>query len=261
MPDQPNIAGYDRPMTDEEVREALGGEEPGPEPEAPNLPAPLAGPDGALDIDALRELTPRLRAGLIDALRHAAGLAREARGTVVTPEDGYPLVRRLTEAGEILRQAAGAFQAGAKEADALIEEEALALMGEQEGALSGSLFVPDGEGQRIAVRADYKPGSSSWDVASLIGWLAEDTVAEEGRKPNPAGTVGWETEEAVELCREAMERLLSLGTYSPGAAKIEALRKKLAGQQRDADAAVLRQLRMVGDRTYQGVKITREEAK
>jgi hypothetical protein len=51
------------------------------------------------------------------------------------------------------------------------------------------------------------------------------------------------------------------GAVSPGIKKLDALRRKLAENGRDADAAVLRQVRTVGLRQYKGVKITREETK
>jgi hypothetical protein len=235
-----------------------------PPPPPPNLPAPFADRSGQLDADALRALAPRLRADLIAALRHSATALRQARGTVVVPEDTYDLVRRLTSAGESLRSVRDAFDAAAREADALIEEEALAVSGaELDGVLLASLFVPDGEGQRIAVRADRESSSSAWDLDSLIGWVAEQTVADEGRKPDPGDIEErvWTNEEAVSLVRDGIDRLVGLGKFTPGATKVEALRKRLAEQQRDADAAVLRQVRTVTQGRYKGVKITREEAK
>lgn len=239
------------------------------EPEPVNLPAPFGRPDGQLDADALRALAPILRRDLIAALRHGAGMVRQARGTVVVPEDTYDLVRRLTAAQESLLSVASAFTEAAKEAGALIEEEALAVSGaELDGVLLSSLFVPDGEGRRIAVRADRESSSSVWDVDSLIAWVAEDTVAAEGRKPietapgdDPADAPLWTNAEAVSLVRDGIDRLVALGKFTPGAKPVEALRKRLAEQQRDADAAVIRQVRHVTPGAYKGVKITREEAK
>jgi hypothetical protein len=228
---------------------------------APNLPAPIGGPDGQLDADALRALAPTLRRDLIAALRHAASMVRQARGTVVVPEDTYDLVRRVVSAGESLRSVAEAFTAAAVEADAIAGEEALAVSGaEHDGMLTASLFVPDGEGQRIAVRADYAAGSSTWDLDSLIGWVAENTVADEGLLSDP-NEQRWTDEEAVSLVRDGIDRLVRLGKFTPAAREVEQLRKRLAEQQRDADAAVIRQVRSVGPRTYRGVKVTREEAK
>lgn len=238
------------------------------EPVAVNLPAPIGGPDGQLDADALRELAPRLRRDLIAALRNAATQVRQARGTVVVPEDTYDLVRRVVAAGESLRSVAQAFTAAAAEADAIAEEEALAVSGaELDGMLTASLFVPDGEGQRIAVRADYASGSSTWDVPSLVGWLAEDEArdyvatldhGDEERDPEERQAL---VDSYAEFGRALVERVHGLGNFTPGAKLVEQLRKRLAEQQRDADAAVIRQVRSVGARTYKGVKVTREETK
>jgi hypothetical protein len=215
---------------------------------------------GQLDVDRLRALAPAVRAGLIDSLRSAATEVRAARGTVVAAEDTYDLVRRTTAAGEVLRQWRDAFEAAAREADAIAEEETLTAMGEADGIPLGSLFVPDGAGQRIAVRADYAPGSDTWDVDSLKGWLAEDTVAELGLGEDtdrPVLTV----QEVVSVVRDALDRLTGLGRFSPSVTAVKALRTRLAERGRDADAAVLGQLRTTGNRRYKGVRITREEAK
>jgi hypothetical protein len=210
---------------------------------AARLPAPFVGEHGVLDVDRLRELAPVIRDGLIDALRSSAFDLRKGRGTVVVPEDTYDLVRRVTAA----------------------EEEALTANGSYPGveeAPSGSLFVPDGSGWRIAVRPDWHSGESAWDVPSLVGWLVDDEIADataalrnDGQLLTPAVE-----EYAREVARGVVDRLLALGRYTPGASKIEALRRRLAGQQRDDDAAVIRQVRSVGPRRYAGVKVTREEA-
>jgi hypothetical protein len=237
-----------------------------PSPVLPNLPEPFGHPFGGLDVDALRTLAPQIRTGLVAELRHAAALAREARGTVVVPEDTYPLVRSLTAAEEVLLQWSSAFTAGAAEARAIVEEEALTVAGsEQDGVLTSSLFVPDGEGQRIAVRADYASGSSTWDVSTLVGWLIDDEVT------NTVATLDegepLDRTDLAQVARGVVARLIGLdgmpglGKFTPGAREVENLRKRLAEQQRDADAAVIRQVRTVGPRTYRGVKITREEAK
>jgi hypothetical protein len=246
-------------VTDTPTRQLLTDEERSAFREASNLPL-LFGIAGQLDVDRLRELAPAVHRGLIAALRSAATEVRAARGTVVAAEDTYDLVRRTTAAGEVLRMWRDAFEAAAREADAIAEEEALTAMGEADGIPLGSLFVPDGAGQRIAIRADYAPGSDAWDLDSLKGWLAEDTVAElglGGESDRPVLTV----QETVSVVRDALDRLTALGRFSPGAAAIKALRTKLAERGRDSDAAILGQLRSTGDRKYKGVKITREEAK
>jgi hypothetical protein len=239
----------------------------------PHLPAPLGDATGQLDIDTLRKLAPEVRAGLITALRSAATQLRAGRGTVIVPEDTYDLVRRVTAAEEVLRQWAQAFTAAAAECVAIAEEEALTAVGGLPGyeeAPAGSLFVPDGAGQRIAVTPDWKPGESTWDVDTLKAWLAEQVVADEARKPDPdlvmpgeePGDVPvWTNAEAVSLVRDGMDRLTDLGTFSPGIKKLDALRKKLSERGRDTDAGVIRQVRSVGLRAYRGVKVSREEVK
>jgi hypothetical protein len=242
-------------------------EQPAPEREPVNLPAPIGGPDGSLDADGLRALAPVLRRDLIVSLRGAALQVRQARGTVVVPEDTYDLVRRVVSAGESLRSVAEAFLAAAAEADAIAEEEALAVSGaELDGMLTASLFVPDGAGQRIAVRPDYTSGSSTWDVHSLVGWVAEDEARDYVTTLDHNEDRGSEERQALvasyaEFGRALVERVHTLGKFAPGATAVEQLRKRLAEQQRDADAAVIRQVRSVGPRTYRGVKVTREEAK
>jgi hypothetical protein len=234
--------------------------------EPTNLPAPLGDATGQLDVELLRKLAPDLRTGLVAAIRGSATALRAGRGTVVVPEDTFDLVRRTTDAGEVLRRWRDAFEAAARECDAIAEEEALTAVGSYPGyeeAPAGSLFVPDGEGQRIAVTPDWQSGESTWDVDTLTGWIAEQTVAAESRDPydESGGGPQWSNAEAVELIRDAFEKLLTLGRFTPAAAKVEAERKRLAGLQRDTDAAVLRQVRTVGPRRYKGVKITREGEK
>jgi hypothetical protein len=249
---------------------------------------------GQLDVDRLRTLAPEVRARLIESLRAEAATVRAGRGAVVVPEDTYDLTRRTVAAGEVLRQWADAFTAAAKEADAIVEEEALTAVGGMPGyedAPAGSLFVPDGVGQRIAVTPDWKPGVSTWDVASLAGWVVDEAVAEvrderrqdarrrfeerqaaadpaaEGVQPEPldpvaaAAELAWYESDARQAAHGAVLRLLELGTYTPGIKKLDALRRKLSERGRDGDAAVLRQVRTVGPRAYRGVKISREEVK
>ncbi len=227
----------------------------------------------SLSPDRMREAAPVARQALINHLRADAAALRATRGTVVVPEDTYDLVRRLTAAQEVFRQWAQAFIAAADEATALLEEEAVTANGGMPGyeeAPAGSLFVPDGGGQRIAVTPDWKTGDSTWDVDTLAAWVAEQTVADEGRKPlpemmapgdDPEDQPVWTNAEAVSLCRDAIDKLRRLGRYTPGASLIEAERKRLAGLGRDSDAAVLRQVRSVGPRQYKGVKVTREDTK
>jgi hypothetical protein len=212
------------------------------QPATTNLPAPFADSAGVLDVDGLRALAGSLRADLIDALRASVTQIRETRGNVVVPEDTHDLVRRLVDAGEVLRRVADCLLSTAAEADALVEEEAVTLYGEDVGVPRNSLFVPDGEGQRIAVRADWKSGASTWDVPSLVGWVIEEEVAEQ----------------AAAKRAEVVLRLLTLGRYTPSVTAINALRTRLSEKGRDADAAVIGQLRSISDRTYLGVKITRE---
>lgn len=223
------------------------------------LPA-LATPAGDLDLDALRGLSGTVKIALIDALRHSVAELRAARGTVVAEEDTYDVVRRLTDAGEVLRRIAEAFTAAAREADALIEEEALTVHGEDEGVPRASLFVPDGVGRRIAVRADWAPGKDAWDTGSLVGWLVDDEVADysaasAGDPPLDEETRG----HCAAVGRAVAERLLALGRFTPSVTAVKALRTRMAERGRDADAAVLGQLRQTGDRVYKGVKITRED--
>jgi len=221
----------------------------------------LSLPDALDSVDAMRAAAPAVRALLIDRLRAEATAVRTERGTVVVPEDTYDLVRRLTAAGEVLRQWASAFTEAAKEADALTAEEALAVSGaELDGVLTASLFVPDGEGQRIAVRAEYGSRPTVWDVPSLVGWLVDDEVADarNPRTDDPDEPYG--VDEVRAVARGVVDRLLALGKYEPQVTKVEALRKRLAEAGRDRDAGIIRQVRQAGAAPYKGVKVTREDA-
>jgi hypothetical protein len=257
--------------------------------EAPE-PALLVPALSSLDLDQLRAAAPALRSQLIEALRADATERRAARGAVVTPEDTYDLVRRLTAAQEVLTQFSQAFADAAREAAALIAEEAVTAMGEQDGVPNGSLFVPDGAGQRIAVSNEWDSNSKAdtWDVGSLVGWLIEDELAEvkasrrreareraearaaaadptgEGVQPKPldpaelAAELAWYESDAQQVAHEVVLRLLGLGRFSPSVKALDALRLRLAERGRDAEAAVIAQLRTRGPRLYKGVKITRE---
>jgi hypothetical protein len=236
-------------------------ESPTPAPAPTLLPAPFADSAGALDVDGLRTLTARLRADLVESLRISVRDLRAARGTVVTEEDTYDVVRRLTDAGEVLRRLAEVFLSAASEADALTAEEVVIAHGEDEGIPRASLFVPDGAGQRIAVRADWGKGSDTWDVGSLVGWIAEDEAMEQvAGKYDDLSTEQEDVavKDYAEVARTAMERLLALGRFNPSVTAIEAVRLRAAERQDDSTAALLRQIRTKGERIYRGVKITRE---
>jgi hypothetical protein len=212
----------------------------------------------AVDLDQLRAAAPALRTQLIDALRADVTERREGRGSVVVPEDTYPLVRRLTAVEEVLRQFAQAFTDAAGEAAALIAEEATIALGEQDGVPNGSLFVPDGAGQRIKVSPDWDSNAKGdvWDVGSLIGWLAEDQTEDAGVNIEEDG--GWTPQIVAGVASDAMNRLLALGRFTPSVKAVESLRLRAAEREDDATAALLRQLRTRGERIYRGVKITRE---
>jgi hypothetical protein len=271
--DNRGLGAWFRALPDGRVESRIGlATEPDPDsppqPAPANLPAPYADAAGSLDLDGLRHLAEILRTELPVALRSSVTALRQARGTVITEEDTYDVVRRLTDAGEVLRRVAEAFTAAAREADALIEEEAITVHGEDDGIPRASLYVPDGAGQRIAVRAEYGTGKDSWDLATLAGFLAETTVADEGRKPDvdelsegeePDDVPLWTNEEAVSLVRDGIDRLLALGTYAPKVREVDNLRRRHAERGDDASAAVLRQVRQKGERVYRGVKITRED--
>jgi hypothetical protein len=211
-----------------------------------------------VDLDQLRAAAPALRTQLIEALRADVTERREGRGPVVVPEDTYPVVRRLTAAEEVLRQFAQAFADAAKEAAALIAEEATIALGESDGIPNGSLFVPDGVGQRIAVSNDWDSNAKGdvWDLGTLVGWLAEDQTEDAGVNIEEDG--GWTPEIVAGVARDAMNRLLALGRFSPSVKAVEALRLRAAEREDDATAALLRQIRTRGERIYRGVKITRE---
>lgn len=233
--------------------------EPVAEPEVLNLPAPIGTPDHlAVDVETLEGLLPTLRRDLVTGIRQSATAYRRARGRVVAPEDTYDLVRRLVRGGEVLRQVAAAFTAGAAEADAQAEEEALIALGEQDGVPNSSHFVPDGQGQRIAIRAKFAAGSSSWDMATLRGWLVESTVERIAAEVEPDGK--WGRGDAELAARLAVEQLLAIGTYSPKVTEVEKLRVAAAERGDDETAKILGQLRTVGDRTYKGVEVSREAA-
>lgn len=223
----------------------------------------------SVDLDQLRAAAPALRTQLIEALRADVTERREGRGPVVVPEDTYPLVRRLTAAEEVLRQFAQAFADAAKEAAALIAEEATIALGESDGIPNGSLFVPDGAGQRIAVSNDWDSNAKGdvWDLGTLIGWLVEDEVADYKagdalqqafRQAGTSAPMLWSDDQVQEVTRSIIDRLLALGRFTPSVKAIEALRLRLAERDRDADAAIIRQVRTRGQRIYRGVKITRE---
>lgn len=219
----------------------------------PRLPAPFGAEQ--LDVDGLAALVPALQLQLVDAIRASATAMRAARGTVVTPEDGYALTRRLTYGGEVLRQVSRVFAAAAAECDALVEEEALTAVGESDGIPNGSYFVPDGAGQRIAVRAEYAAGKSTWDLETFVGWAAETTTAEWAEQVDDAA---WTERDALAVAQRTVALIRSLASITPAVAKVEQARLRAAEKGDDATAAVLGQLRSVGEREYKGIKITRE---
>lgn len=246
------------------------------QPTTPNLPAPLGTSSGALDLDALAAGAVHLRAQLEHALATAVMEMRAARGTVVSQEDTYELVRRLAKAQEVFGQWAGAFTAAGKACTQHIEDELLTAVGEQDGIPTGRMIVPTGGAHEYVVTPEYRAGSDTWDVHSIIGVVADVAAAEHAAsgcscEPYPSGD-GPERDCVVhgdpavvsqEVAANAGHKLLGLLSSPKWAStKVDALRRSLAGTpEGDRMASVLGQARNKGERVYQGVKVELEEAK
>lgn len=229
--------------------------------EAPTtrLPVPLASADGALDIDGIAALNVGLRANLEAAVRAAATNLRQARGTVVTPEDTFDLTRRLVHAQEVLNQTAAAFTAAGKACTLEIEEEVRLGVGEQNGVPNGRMVVPSG-GVEYVISPEYSTAPDTWDLVSIVGVVADraTALAESPRDPDEP----WTQDDAREVAAEACTILLGL-IASPKlkTTAVDALSRTLAGEGDDTRAGVLRQSRVRGGSTYKGVKVTAEEPK
>ena len=247
-----------------------------PDPGPPNLPAPLGTATGALDLDALEAGVVHLRQQLEHALATAVAEMRAARGTVVSQEDTYELVRRLAHAQSVLGSWASAFTAASKACVQHIEDELITGVGEQDGIPVGRMVVPTGGPHEYVVSPAYRAGSDVWDVASIIGVVA-DVAAAEHAAPGCScdtgpGTEGPEQDCVVhgdpamvsrEVAANAGHKLLGL-LASPkwASTKVDALRRSLAGTpEGDRMASVLGQARNKGERVYTGVTVELEEAK
>jgi len=251
-------------------------ETPDQQPATPNLPAPLGTAAGVLDLDALELFATGLRSQLEHGLQMAVAQMREARGTVVTQEDTYELVRRLAHAQDVLTKTGKAFTDAAKACTGHIEDELILGVGEQDGVPVGRMVVPTG-GQEYVVSPSYRPGPDVWDVGSIVGVVADVAAAEHAAsgchcQPYEAGGDGPERDCVVhgdpvtvsqEVAGNACHKLLGL-LASPkwASTKVDALRRSLAGTpDGDRMAGVLGQARNKGERVYQGVTVELEEAK
>lgn len=255
------MTGPTAPLTPEEQDERT------PEP-TPNLPAPLGTSTGALDLDALETGVVHLRAQLEHALATAVAEMRAARGTVVTQEDTYELVRRLAHAQSVFGQWAAAFTAAGKACTGHIEDELITAVGEQDGVPMSRMVVPTG-GQEYVVSPKYRAGTDRWDVASILGVVCDLAVAGQPVPTTDPDNDGLQAHEkalreyASEVAGDACHKLMGL-LSSPkwSSTKVDALRRQVAGStDGDRMAGVLGQARVKGERVYEGVTVELEEAK
>jgi hypothetical protein len=218
-----------------------------------------------MSVEMLEEDLPALRAGLEAGIRAAAAVLREERGRVVAAEDTFDLIRRLVHAQDVLTRTATAYSDAAKVAAQEIAEELSAAVGEQDGVPMGRLVVPAGDYEYV-IKPVFASGADTWDMASLLGVLAE--LAEEGQ-PLPEGVAHLEAltpvlrEWAREIAADALTRFAGL-LSSPKlkATAVDALRRKVAAAGDDQRAAVLGQCRVRGGQTYrETVSVDVEEPK
>lgn len=192
--------------------------------------------------------------------------AREARGGVTQPEDVNALVRSLGGAKEMLEDYARAFTTAAQEAGHYLREEHLSAVGEQDGVPQSGLKVPDLDGTDIVFTLD-QPNSHTVDQDQVIA-VAINRRLELHRDTEPIQADDEPSYLYLEryeqwmfiVMRLAVADVLGVGTYTMQVSKARAFAAQLAGEGRDAAAAVVRGAINTTTR-YRGVKVERRERK
>jgi len=201
-----------------------------------------------------------LKALLLHKIEHGVAAMRAERGDVHMPEDTFALQRELAYAKDVLGEYGRAFAAAEKVALQIAEEELIEAVGEQDGIPNEPLIVPDGRGD-VRVAPDFK-NEYQFDLDSLIEvvavrWgsdLARLIALDGAAPPNVDVPVT-----AVRTVRDALNELLSLGSFLPSVRAVDAYAKHVARQGDDNMSAVVRSAKRK-TRKYKGVKITRESS-
>lgn len=189
--------------------------------------------------------SPRaLTEALTEQLGQHITAARKARGEVHAAEDTFPLVRSMVASHELLADYARSFTTAAKIVTQELESELLDAAGEQDGIPAGGVTVADIEGDiRLTPHFDTE---YDIELSTLIAVVISDAIDQVGPANSEAAA------------SDAVETLLSLGSFTPQVSKVKAYAKQLARREQDKAASVVSGT-VRKKQTYRGVKAKRKE--
>lgn len=226
----------------------LSGRELEPAFPAATLPAPH---------DLVGELRLRLEAVVTEE--------RNQRGEVHSPEDTYPVVRRVGALSEGLTDYGRAFLKIAKEANGYIQEELEEAVGEQDGIPLSGMRVPDVDGTDLKIELDSR---NQYDVDTavviqgvVVYTLTSDPAAlalaelDAGREPEQWGAA------LSTLLFAAMENLVACGRFQGQVTKVREMAAEISRTDTKVASTITDMLKRAKRTEFRGVKVKREQPK
>lgn len=219
--------------------------------------------------DAVRALPAPADVGraVKEALSARVAAERAARGDVHQPEDVYALARALAGARDLLSEYARAFSGGASLAAKELKEEHLTAVGEDDGVPRSALTVPDLDGTDIRFTVE-KPNSHDIATDMVVSVAVADVMART-RDTEPEWDEDVDDAQGyrdryelwmADVIGQAIDLVLSLGSYDMQVSKVRAYQTTLAGNGEDHLAGVVRGA-ITTTAQYRGVKVERKQRK
>jgi len=199
-----------------------------------------------------------IRPWLRGRLDEAVARIRTARGEIDGPEDVYPLVRSTEGYRDLMAAYGRAFKGAAEDAKAVLEEELLEVVPEQDGIPLGRLHVPNRDGTTIRVAAKTE-NEHDVDRDQVLAALAALVAEEWAARRETDDTCEWPGSSPEQFAIEVAARALEM----MGAAKIKVTHARALAARLDQLAAPgLAQVVRDAIRTkriYKGVQVERVE--
>ena len=216
-----------------------------------------------------RELEPAVQAGNLPAPHDLVGILREnleavvleernLRGDVHTPEDTYPVIRRVGAVAETLIDYGRAFVKVGKEASGYVQDELELAVGQQDGIPLSGMRVPDVDGTDLKIELDTR-NEYNIDIEIVKSAVMALVLA-----TNPAVNLldGEEGQQVLaELLADAMTTLISCGQFKPQVTKVRAMATEIARTDPKVASTITSMLATAKRTDFRGVKITREQPK
>jgi hypothetical protein len=207
------------------------------------------------------DLRKQLRLGL-EAVITEERKNREVHG----PEDTYPLQRRLGGIEETAKDYGNAFRDFARDVRAVVEEELIEAVGDQDGIPNIGITIPDTDGTDLKVTVDV---TNSYDIdvdaldsavvfeilhdrADTIKAMFEAEYRGDGEASQGA---------LADVLAHAMRRARDQGKFQPQVSKVRQLARSLARRPDGEKLASTVMDAVTKSPIYKGVKVERVQPK